>query len=92
MSEINLKNPKLRNYIRGALNTNKFGEPFATLLEEVFLREVYVLDLSPEELLEDINVPRDEHGIIKDCKSIYYVDNIINRIDEILYDVNIFLD
>ncbi len=55
MSEINLKNPKLRNYIRGALNTNKFGEPFATLLEEVFLREVYVLDLSPEELLEDIN-------------------------------------
>ena len=55
MSEINLKNPKLRNYIRGALNINKFGEPFATLLEEVFLREVYVLDLSPEELLEDIN-------------------------------------
>ena len=44
------------------------------------------------ELLEDINVPRDEHGIIKDCKSIYYVDDIINRIDEILYDVNIFLD
>ena len=45
-----------------------------------------------QELLEDINVPRDEHGIIKDCKSIYYVDDIINRIDEILYDVNIFLN
>ena len=45
-----------------------------------------------QKLLEDINVPRDEHGIIKDCKRIYYVDDIINRIDEILYDVNIFLD
>lgn len=55
MADINLKNPKLRKFIRGTLNIEKFGEPFATLLEEVFVREAYVLDLTPEELLEDIN-------------------------------------
>ena len=47
---------------------------------------------SHQELLKDKNIPRDEHGIIKDCKDIYFVDNIIDRIDEILYDVNNFFD
>ena len=32
------------------------------------------------------------NGIIKDCKDIYFVDNIIDCIDEILYNVNNFLD
>lgn len=54
MSEINLNNNKLREYIRDFLSENNYQEPFSTLLEEVFLREQYVLDLSPQELYEDL--------------------------------------
>lgn len=55
MANINLKNPNLRKIIREHLNLKQFDEPFQTLIEEAFLRENYVLDLTPEELLEDMN-------------------------------------
>lgn len=64
MADINLKCPKLRSIIRQKLNLERFSEPFQTLIEEAFLRANYVLDLSPEEFLEDINNFRN---------SIYYI-------------------
>lgn len=54
MGTINLQNPKLREYIRRTLEIERYGEPFSALLEEVFVREVYVLDLTPVELYEDL--------------------------------------
>ena len=44
MSTINLNNPRLRKYIREVLEINRYTEPFATLIEEVFVREQYVLE------------------------------------------------
>lgn len=55
MADINLKCPKLRDLIRQKLNLQRFDEPFQTLIEEAFLRASYVLDLTPEELMEDLN-------------------------------------
>lgn len=54
MGVINLKNDKLRNYIKSVLGTNTYGEPMDTLILEIFLREQYVLDLTPQELYEDL--------------------------------------
>ena len=45
MSLINLRNPRLRTYIRQYLGIEKFGEPYATIIEEVFMRENHVLNL-----------------------------------------------
>lgn len=47
-------NKNLMEFIREALQVEKFGEPFATLLVETFVRMQYVLELSPSELKEDI--------------------------------------
>lgn len=54
MSTINLNNPRLRKYIREVLEINRYTEPFATLIEEVFVREQYVLELNPAEFYEDL--------------------------------------
>lgn len=54
MSTINLSNPRLRKYIRDVLEIEKYGEPFATLIEEAFIREQYVLELNPLEFYEDL--------------------------------------
>lgn len=83
MADINLKNPKLRKFIRGALNIEKFGEPFATLLEEVFVRESYVLDLTPEELLEDINNFKNSIYYISwgDCKGMQNVMGVTYSVE-----------
>ena len=44
------------------------------------------------ELYEDESVPRDEHRLITDCHDIYMVDDIIDKIDDILYDVRDILN
>lgn len=54
MSTINLSNPRLREYIRNFLSLDRFREPFAVLIEEVFVREQYVLNLTPAEFYEDL--------------------------------------
>lgn len=48
-------NKNITEYIRKTLNVYRFGEPFETLLVETFVRMQYVLELSPNELREDIN-------------------------------------
>lgn len=35
---------------------------------------------------------KDEHGLIKDCKYIYLNDDLIDKIDDLLSDVNYLLD
>lgn len=55
MSTIALENPRLREYIKKTLKVERYGEPFATLLVEVFIREQQVLDLTPEEFNEDLH-------------------------------------
>lgn len=48
-------NHNLAEYIKKAIQIERFEEPFATLLVETFVRMQYVLELSPQELKEDIN-------------------------------------
>lgn len=55
MSKINLNNDKLRGYIKQVLGPNRYGQPWDSLVEEFFLREQYVLSLTPEEFFEDLN-------------------------------------
>ena len=50
------------------------------------LYDFYELEQSRDEL------PRDEYGIIKDCQSIYLESDLINKIDDLLYDINYLLD
>lgn len=54
MSTIALENPRLREYIKKTLKVERYGEPFATLLVEVFIREQQLLDLTPKEFNEDL--------------------------------------
>lgn len=44
--------------------------------------------------LEEVwdELPKDEHGLIKDCKYIYLNDDLIDKIDDLLSDVNYLLD
>lgn len=44
------------------------------------------------ELIEATDVPRDEYGIIKDCTHIFFTDDIINKIDEIIGDMSDFIE
>ena len=37
-------------------------------------------------------LPKDENGLIKDCIHIYFDDDLINKIDELLSEVNYLLD
>lgn len=40
------------------------------------------------ELYEDKEIPRDEHGmIVGDCKEIYTVNQLLNKLDRLLEDV-----
>lgn len=48
-------NPRLRDFVRRKLGLPKFGNGFDKAVEEMFLREHFVLNLKPEELLEDLN-------------------------------------
>ena len=44
---------------------------------------------SQRELMEaKEELPRDEHGFIKDCKEVYLIDDVQRRIDDIIRDVN----
>ena len=47
-------NKNLSEYVRNSIQVERFGQPFATLLVEAFVRMQYVLDLSPEEIKEDM--------------------------------------
>jgi len=38
------------------------------------------------------DIPRDEHGIVKGCKTIYYDQYIIDKIDDLLFEVRDLLD
>lgn len=38
------------------------------------------------------NIPRDETGKMKESKEVYYVDTIINKVDDILYDIRDLID
>lgn len=37
-------------------------------------------------------LPKDEHGLIKDTKEVYLADDLINSIDDLLYDIKHLLD
>lgn len=37
-------------------------------------------------------LPKDEHGLIKDCKYVYLDDDLIDKIDDLLSEVNYLLD
>ena len=43
------------------------------------------------ELHEDEDIPRDEHGFIKDCKEVYTVEQLLHKLDSILDDVRDFI-
>lgn len=45
-----------------------------------------------EELRKDKTLERDENGLLKDCKEIYLVDDVIDRIDGIIGDLWSFID
>ena len=49
-----INNPRMRNFIRDKLGLPKYGNGFDKVIEELFIREIYVLNLRPEEILEDI--------------------------------------
>ncbi len=56
MAQVKVENPQLRNFIKQKLGLPRYGnQMFDYLVEEAFVRMQYVLDLSPEELMEDIN-------------------------------------
>ena len=58
MEKIDVENLHLRYYIRKYLGLNnvspRYGYMFDDVVEEAFVRMQYVLDLSPEEFLEDL--------------------------------------
>ena len=37
-------------------------------------------------------LPKDEHGFLKDCKHVYLENDLIDKIDDLLYEVNYLLD
>ena len=37
-------------------------------------------------------LPKDEHGFIKDCKYVYLDNDLINKIDDLLFEVKYLLD
>ena len=45
-----------------------------------------------QDMFRNQEIPRDENGFIKDSKTIYEVNDIIDNIDNILYDVKDLLD
>ncbi len=51
---ISLNNQRIRNFIKRQIGLPRYGEPFDTLVEETFVREQYVLGLSPDEFKEDL--------------------------------------
>jgi len=54
MSVISDNNTRLRRYIKNMIQAERFGEPYATLIIEVFVREQHILELTPEEFVEDL--------------------------------------
>ncbi len=54
MNKIITKNPKLRSFIKQTIGLPRYGEPYDTLVEEVFVREQHVLGLTREEFFEDL--------------------------------------
>lgn len=56
MAQVKVENPQLRKFIKQKLGLPRYGnQMFDYLVEEAFVRMQYVLDLSPEELMEDID-------------------------------------
>ena len=52
---IKINNPYLRNFIRNKIGLPRYGNAlFDYVVEEAFVRMQYVLDLSPQEFLEDL--------------------------------------
>jgi len=43
-----------------------------------------------EEAREEL--PKDEHGFLKDCKHVYLENELIDKIDDLLSDINYLLD
>ena len=37
-------------------------------------------------------LPKDEHGFLKDCKHVYLKNELIDKIDDLLSDINYLLD
>ena len=37
-------------------------------------------------------LPKDEHGLLKDCKQVYLDDDLIDKIDDLLSEVDYLLD
>jgi len=54
MSVISDNNTRLRRYIKNMIQAERFCEPYATLIIEVFVREQHILELTPEEFVEDL--------------------------------------
>ena len=57
MQQIQIENPHLRSFIRKKLDLPKYAIPtsnFDKVVEELLVRYQYVLDLSPEEFMEDL--------------------------------------
>jgi len=50
----------------------------------------YILMLADFMVAEDL--PRDEDGFVTDCKSFYLSNDIIDKIDDLLYEVKDLLD
>lgn len=45
-----------------------------------------------QELHNADNLQRDEHGLIKDCKEVYLIDDVLNRINDIIGDMYEFIE
>ena len=50
----------------------------------------YILILSLKKQV--LELPKDEYGLIKDCKHIYLDNDLIDKIDYLLSEVNYLLD